>query len=313
MIKALRSNKKIIINSDIDGVLSGLILQEYLDCEVVGFCNSDNKLWILEDEISDYRQFVFIDMFVNNKNITCIDQHIVSFNESHNEELSSYGNKINPNIIRGRYFVPNNSYYSKYPFGTVHFIIADLERNNFDLKNISLFRNDIELNPIEYFLRADDALLTSVIKYKDNALDWWKWLKEYSLNGTVTTQFMNYVYSGVDPHLSKKGVENHLMGYPFYCKKPDGGFFEILDAHCKILPNFKLYLDFIADKINLPPLRIKENFKILQGTPKRINFTHADFEEFKNLSTVSGKKVFSYAFVKSYGKENSFSFTYFLK
>lgn len=313
MIQTLKHNKKLIINSDIDGILSGLILQEFLDCEIVGFCNSDNKLWIVQDELEDYRNFVFIDMYVNNKNITCIDQHIVSFNKEHNEKLRAHGNKINPNIIRGRYFSPSSSYYTKYPFGTVHFIIAELERNNICLKKMALFSNDNAIAPIDYFLRADDALLTSVVKYKDNAKDWWNWLSEYSLGGDVIQKFIKYIYAEENPTGNKKRIENHLMASPFYCTKPDGGFYDILSGDNNVLPNFKLYIDHIAKIINLSPLRIKENFKILQGFPKRINFGQSDFDKFMMTSTVSGYKVFSYAFVKSYGKENSFSFTYFLK
>ena len=33
-------NKNIVINSDIDGFLSGMILQKYFGCKVVGFSNS---------------------------------------------------------------------------------------------------------------------------------------------------------------------------------------------------------------------------------------------------------------------------------
>lgn len=313
MIEALKLNKKLIINTDLDGVLSGLILQEFLGCEIVGFCNSDNKLWLIEEEKSHYKQFTFIDMFVVNKDITCIDQHIISYDEQHSFLLKSHGNKINPNLIRGRFFSSTSSYIKKYPFGTVHFIIAELEKNGLDLEKIKLFSAENTLNPIDFFLRADDALLTSVEKYKENAKDWWEWLKNYSCEGKITNKFIDYVYSDINAFELKKEVETLLLAKPFYCKKPDGGFFEILDSENRLLPNFKLYLDFIAREINLSPLMMKENFMVLEGIPKRINFKIADFSELMAHSTVSGKKVFSYAFVKSQGKENSFSFTYFEK
>lgn len=313
MIEVLKTNNKIIINSDIDGVLSGLILQHFLGCEIVGFCNSDNKLWICQNELSDYSKFVFIDMYVNNPKITCIDQHIVSFNELHNDKIRQQKNKINPNVIRGRYFYPNQSYYSKYPFGTVHFIIAELERSNINLESIRLFSTDNGIPPIDFFLRADDTLLTSVEKYKENAKDWWDWLLDYSSNGGVTNNFIDYIYSGINARENKRNVEQFLLGSPFYCKKPDGGFNEILGSNGELLPNFISYLNYIADITNLKRLAIQNDYKVLEGIPKRINFTHDHFEEFFTSSTVTGHKVFSYAFVKSHGKENSFSFTYFLK
>ena len=39
-------NKNIVINSDIDGMLSGMILQKYYGCKVVGFSNSWDCVWI---------------------------------------------------------------------------------------------------------------------------------------------------------------------------------------------------------------------------------------------------------------------------
>lgn len=33
------NNKNIVINTDIDGFLCGMVLQKYFDCNVVGFSN----------------------------------------------------------------------------------------------------------------------------------------------------------------------------------------------------------------------------------------------------------------------------------
>ncbi len=313
MIDLLKSKKKIVINSDIDGILSGLILQEFLDCEIVGFCNSANKLWISVDQFEHRKDFVFIDMFVSHKNIACIDQHIVSFDEDHNKQLASNPNKINPNILRGKCFHPKSSYYTKYPFGTVHFIIAELERNTINLEQLLLFNENEELQSVDFFLRADDALITSVEKYKENALDWWNWLVEYSSNGKVTQQFIDYTYSGLNAWENKKQVERKLLAQPFCCEKPDGGFAEIADAANFLLPNFIKYVDYLAEITNLKPFDTSQKYSVVEGIPARLNFSHEHSEALINDCKVLDKKVFSYAFVKSYGQENSFSFTYFLE
>lgn len=313
MINLLQSKKKIVINSDIDGILSGLMLQEFLGCEVVGFSNSADKLWISEDQYEYRKEFVFIDMFVAPENLACIDQHIVSFNEEHNKRLALNPQKINPNIIRGRYFSPQNSYFSKYPFGTVHFIIAELERNNIDLSRLSLFKEGHELHPIDFFLRADDALLTSVKNYPQNAKDWWNWLLKYSAQGNTTKQFIDYTYSGLNVEQNKRTVTQKLKGEPFYCEKSDGGFVEIADSENSLIPNFKLYVDYLAEITNLSPLHIPEKFKIVEGIAERTNFNNEHSETFVNESKILDKKIFSYAFVKSFGQENSLSYTHSLK
>ena len=50
MLKELFSNNKnIIINTDIDGFLSGMILQKYYGCKIVGFSNSRETIWVTPD------------------------------------------------------------------------------------------------------------------------------------------------------------------------------------------------------------------------------------------------------------------------
>ena len=42
MIDMLKKNNKIIVNTDIDGVLSAFILCKYCGCEIVGYSNSED-------------------------------------------------------------------------------------------------------------------------------------------------------------------------------------------------------------------------------------------------------------------------------
>jgi len=53
-------NKNIVINSDIDGFLCGMILQKYFGCRVVGFSDSRDTVW-LAPEVSDIDAPVYID------------------------------------------------------------------------------------------------------------------------------------------------------------------------------------------------------------------------------------------------------------
>ena len=53
MLKELfEKNKNIVINTDIDGFLCGMILQKYYGCRVVGFSDSRDKVW-LTPEVND--------------------------------------------------------------------------------------------------------------------------------------------------------------------------------------------------------------------------------------------------------------------
>lgn len=60
MLKELfERNKNIVINTDIDGFLCGMILQKYYGCKVVGFSNSRETIWI-KDGIDDINTFLNI-------------------------------------------------------------------------------------------------------------------------------------------------------------------------------------------------------------------------------------------------------------
>ena len=47
----LDHNKKIIVNTDIDGILSAFVLCRYCGCEIVGFSNSSDSVWWRADKI----------------------------------------------------------------------------------------------------------------------------------------------------------------------------------------------------------------------------------------------------------------------
>ena len=60
MLKELfEKNKNIIINTDIDGILSGIILVKYCGCKIVGFTNSKDSVW-LADGYDDLFKHIYI-------------------------------------------------------------------------------------------------------------------------------------------------------------------------------------------------------------------------------------------------------------
>ena len=101
--KILKENQKFIISADLDGILSALVLQKYLNWQIVGFCDSKNTVWILPKEKKNFKEIVFIDIFIRNPEIRCIDQHIVCKDHNHSGEMYSSQTKLNPNIQNKRY------------------------------------------------------------------------------------------------------------------------------------------------------------------------------------------------------------------
>lgn len=313
----LLRNQKCIINTDLDGIFSGLILHNFLNWEIVGFCDSDESIWIDKNRYDSLPEFIFIDIFVFPKNIKSIDQHIISVDEKHNYTLFENKKKLNPNLINKRNFLPNESYFNKYPFGTVHFIIAWLERNGIIIE-IDLFNKlNHDINVIDLLLRADDTFFTSTFsRYVENASQWWSWLMDFSNNGKIITTLDKHIknckdnYDKTSSISLKKKIGNLLQNEPFNCDSPDGGFKgndSIGDGFLK--PNLKTYIDFLASNSGLRCFNLDFSFSLLRGKSLRTSLTKDQINKLKD-----GKfhdELFSYAFVKSSRKSNSFSYTLF--
>ena len=305
--EALKKNPQIIVNTDIDGIFSALLLHHYMHCEIAGFCNSVETVWIDPNRIGSIYDAVYIDIFVPRNDVVCIDQHIVAVNEEHCREIASLGTKFNPNLDNPRFHIPSAFYYLKYPFGTVHYIIAHLEKNGLIL-NLNLDHQTLHyLSFMDLLLRADDTMQTTVCSnYMKNANEWWNWLKRFSNNGKTITTLCDYLYSLTDHDVTtKKNATVHLLKNTFQCESPDGGFKNICDANGYLRANVKKYFQFLSQisGLKLFDLNMKLDAKV--GRAKRIQLNAQ-----QRQAVINGvREIFSYAFVKSESKAESFSYT----
>ena len=323
----LSKNNKIIINTDIDGILSGLILARHFNCKIVGFSNSDNKVWFDKTLIDSPYKGVYIDMYVPNKDVMCLDQHIIAVNNRHNFFFSFNNNKLNPNTERARTFV--SSYTSKYPFGTVHYIIALMEAEGIKpilpsmAKPISVILNNAfrgsyseVINFGDFLLRADDAMKTSLVSYKPNARNWWDWMIERSNKSTETNNIVNYLYSVPSEFADKKKADiKSLFCGTYLCSSPDGGYQDILDVNGNYKDEFVKYVDFLQGIIdyNIIDFLPTNKLHIAKGNPIRIGLRGERIDELIDKNKIDGEEVFSYSFIYSPSRVPNFSYTINLK
>jgi len=310
----LWKKRKCIINTDLDGILSGIVLHNILEWDIVGFCDSGEYIWIDYSQQLKIDEIVFIDMFVVPPNFKCIDQHIVAYDRKQNNLLASNPNKLNPNLLNERHLTPSNSYSKKYPFGTIHFIIASLERlgYKFDIKLMKQIFSGIKL--IDIILRADDTMLTSCFSnYTDNAESWWNWLIMYSKNGTITKQFYDYIKLSksnlwlTQINLQKLLITDLLKSSPFYCSRGDGGYSGVEELGKKRLKKYvKEYIFFISEIIGMKCFDLEFKLKSIKGIAERTTFSATTIEE---ITTGKDYFLFSYAFVRSLFRKNNFSYT----
>jgi hypothetical protein len=342
MLKELfAKNPYIIINTDIDGILSGIILCKYCNCQIVGFTNSKDTVW-LADNYNDLYKYVYIDMFVTNDKAICIDQHVVAVNDTHMKNIIKLGNKFSPqsddaNNLR---IFSSKGFKNKYPFGTVQYLIAQLESEGVKISlpdlNTPVPNSKIKIGDLLH--RADDAMKTSLYAYKSNADFWWKWLDKKAPNGSIEKmkEYLEIMESSSVASVNADGMKHKKKDYEdhkikivedikektknyfkeqFQCKSSDGGFNNIVDEHGIILPNIEQYCKSVALLCGFKELTIPNHYVVHSGKAYRTRWLDIFENDFLKDYTICGHKIFSYAFI--YGPDNdgqtNFSFTIDMK
>lgn len=323
MIDLLRQNNKIIVNTDIDGVLSAYVLCKYCGCEIVGFSNSAECVWWRSDKIKSIYDAVYIDMYVPRKDVLTIDQHIIAYDEETLSDIASYGSKLNPNLDNPRTFLPNGSYYLKYPFGTIHYILSKLGKIGvdvaFDHMRVVCDRYGCPLNIADFILRADDAMTTSLnSNYVDNAKSWWWWLKEEGKMSNNIVSLTNYLNKCPTVRTDVYGKKSAIATYfqrEFGCDSPDGGFTYITDANGATNERVVKYLTFFFSLLGGEDARkylagvFDARYRIAKGKAMRIYMTPQFAKELRERGTINGEEVFSYGYVRSSNRPANFSYT----
>lgn len=335
MLKELfEKNKNIIINTDIDGIMSGIILTKYLGCNVVGFTNSKDSVW-LADGFDDLYKHVYVDMFVTNDKAICVDQHIVAVNASHQQQIIDSGTKYSPQIDGNRIFTDTGFKY-KYPFGTVQYIIAQLISEGIEIQlpplNNPIPNSKIKMGDLIH--RADDAMKSTLFAYEENATKWWDWLLKRSGNSQTLTdmiEYLNNIRSQCKKDVDADGKEHRSAEYEgrlkdyvevvkantkayfaenFSCRTSDGGFKNIVDVNGNVYPFFLKYVNAIASLFECDNFSIPQHYNVHLGKYLRTRWIDIFEKDFLKDYTICGHKVFSYAFIYGPGNDSTTNFSF---
>lgn len=250
------NHRDIVINTDIDGFLCGMILQKYYGCRVVGFSNSKETVW-LDPAVRSIDDPVYIDLYVARPQVLCIEQHIIAFNREHHDYICGLGTKLNPNLDRGRTFCGDvtGDYFHKYPFGTCHYLVYLMALEGTDVTFPDLSTpctyggQTVQLGQL--LLRADDAMYTTMDKYRPNALDWWKYLIDKSGSATLAA-FLRYIDSF--PRTNAKAIKDMVNKFfrSMGCDAGDGAFTYIDGGDGNLSPRVADYCRYITAFFGMP-------------------------------------------------------------
>lgn len=292
-----KKDRKCIINADLDGLLSGLILNKFLNWEIVGFSScsgkSSDELWLC-DPNEDISECIFVDLPVYLKSYSTIDQHFVAFDKESVENYKNHKNKINPNIMRERVLkteTDTSEYTMKYPFGTVHFIIAILENMKIIDENYK-FPLDKELDDFllaDLILRADRVVQNTAM-YTKNCIDWSNWL--VNIGGANIKELFRKVFKDINLRLAKEKKVEYIVR-TLGCMGADGDCSNMLRS--KDYDKLNNYLHYLSSFLGTNDIKIHEltDFGKLNG--KRIEINSKNFNILKDETLKDN--VFSFAFV----------------
>lgn len=289
-------NQQCIINADLDGILSGMILQKYLGWRIVGFssCSGSpsDELWVMSPGVNLVK-CVFVDLPVALKSVHTIDQHFVSYDSDSVNRYNCCGNKLNPNSMRGRCYI-NGDYCRKYPFGTVHFIIACLEHLGIINGNIIKNKTNGAYDSLDLLLRAD-GVIKNTYTYTPNCFDWCNWMMQ--LGGETTSHIFSVAKNEYIERYNRIGsVEKDLSSLG--CCRKDGDCSNLVRKND--IERLQTYMHFLSQWFGMPEINVSKCSSVNLLTGKRLPISpHTPLE-------TREKTVFSYAFVNA----NEVSITY---
>ena len=196
----IQEKQKLIISPDSDGFLSALLYINFFDGEVVGYY--DGKVMLCQNNI-DPTDCLFLDMDIFSKDFRSIGHHMVSFNKNKlPDNWSNYQNCIQVNNLRN--FDKIHDFQKKYPFATIHFLLALLS----SVKNIELGPD--ALVPLLFC----DGVWTVLFGYTENCLDWFKWLNvtdEKSILHKIFCDNISFCSSVNLPNFSSKSTSSERI------------------------------------------------------------------------------------------------------
>jgi hypothetical protein len=187
-----------VINPDIDGILSALLLHKHFGWPVIGYY--DTKKISISREVAnvyflggklDLSRIVWTDLDISIPGAQSIGQHIVNWDDLAIDDIYALSASINPNLHDGWFRSGQIRYKDKYPFGTAQYVAFLLD------SELNQRARDSKL--LEGLMWMPDGGAWSLSNFEKNCIDW---ATNFLLDGALS-------YSALDESaLVRSLVEN---------------------------------------------------------------------------------------------------------
>lgn len=151
-----------IVSPDADGLLCGLFMSHHLGWKVRGFY--DGKVLVCDHKVRA-RDCIFLDMEIYRHGVRSAGQHMLLYNKRHlPSNWSNFDGCASINNYRG--YDANTEFALKYPFGTIHFLVAAVDGA------LPVTLPDTAVAPLLFV----DGTYHNLFRYTENSLDWLRYL-----------------------------------------------------------------------------------------------------------------------------------------
>lgn len=269
--------KDMILGNDLDSIISGCFLHNYMDWNIKGFYCHFNKIYF--EKNSNPKESVFVDLDISSNKIKSIGHHILQKNKKDNLIDIGHEKSINPNLERK---ITLNNYTNKYPLGTIHYLMK--------IYNIEFSINKDE----EKLIWLCDSSHICAQKYEENFYNWIDYLNIKNLRedskNLKEKDFEEMISKVIYPKLQKIGFKTdtgkhttkHLNIPSMRC------YFSSPYDH--LLPNL---INLICEIYKWKKPSLPNNYII-----KNLRRNQVDINSIYNLKEfIKTNKIFSYAII----------------
>ncbi|GAA4100093.1 hypothetical protein ACFFOS_19220 [Nocardioides kongjuensis] len=151
-----------VVNTDIDGLLTGALLHHEFDWPIIGFSDTAHS-WI-DSRVPtplNLRETTWVDLDMCVPGSRSISQHVVSNTAAEAELVTAFAESVNANLLVGRHRL--DRYTDKYPYGTFQWV-AWLVGNDLGTSTGDAIASGLAWMP--------DGGAFSLSNFRSNCLDW---------------------------------------------------------------------------------------------------------------------------------------------
>lgn len=157
-----QQNQNCIVSPDADGLLWGLFMSHHLGWKVRGFY--DGKVLVCDHRVRA-AECVFLDMEIFRAGVRSAGQHLLLYNKRNvPDNWANFDDCFSINNFRG--YDANREFSLKYPFGTMHFLLATVDGA------LPVTLPDTAVAPLLFI----DGTYHNLFRYTENSLDWLRYL-----------------------------------------------------------------------------------------------------------------------------------------